>query len=66
MSLYMYNGPVMYFDRCVCDRYFGETVAASPAKAKSNLAYRFKKENGLVPSSKISLPGKIEEVRNAY
>jgi hypothetical protein len=62
----MYNGPVMYFDRCVCDRYFGETVAASPAKAKSNLAYRYKKENNLVPSSKISLPGEIKEVSNAY
>ena len=66
MSLYIYNGPVMHFGQCICDRYFGETVAASPAKAKSNLAFRFKKENGLVPSSKISLPGKIEEVRNAY
>ena len=66
MSRYIYNGPVLYFNQCICDRYFGETVAASPSKAKSNLAYRFKKENGLVPSSKISLPGKIEEVRNAY
>lgn len=66
MSRYIYNGPVLYFNQCICDRYFGETVAVSPAKAKSNLAYRFKKENGLVQTSKVSLPGKIKEVRNAY
>lgn len=64
MALYRYNGPVLHFGRCICDRYFGETFAASPAKAKNNLAFRYKKENNLVPNSQISLPGKIEEVAN--
>ena len=62
MKKYYYNGPVMYFDKCVCDRYSAETVAATPAKAKSNLAYRYKMENNMVPATRISLPGKIEEV----
>ena len=35
------------------------TVAPTEAKAKSNLAYRYKKENGLMPNTKITLPGKL-------
>lgn len=50
MQQYQYDGP---------DRWKATTVAPTEAKAKSNLAYRYKKENGLMPNTKITLPGKL-------
>lgn len=63
MEQYMYDGPVMEFNRCIANRWTGETYAVSEAKARSNLAYRFKKESGRIPQTKISLPGKIIKVK---
>ncbi len=37
----------------------GSTYAASEKKAKSNLAYQFKKNNNRMPASKITLPGEL-------
>lgn len=59
MTLYSYEGPVMKFDVCIVHSWKGETFAPSEAKARSNLAYRYKKENGLAPNVRITLPGKI-------
>lgn len=59
MTLYSYDGPVLAFDKIVIEHWQGETYAVSEAKARSNLAYRFKMENGKVPRTKIALPGKI-------
>lgn len=59
MRRYRYIGPVMEFGRCLQDRYEGETVAESPKKAKSNIAYNWKRMNNRVPGSRITLPGKI-------
>lgn len=59
---YTYDGPVMEFDRLVTDRWKGETQAPSISKAKSNLAYQFKKKFNRVSSTKITLPGRIIEV----
>lgn len=59
MREYQYDGPVMRFEDCVQHRWKASTCAASESKAKSNLAYRFKKENGLTPNAKITLPGKL-------
>ena len=59
MALYSYNGPVLEFDKIVANRWQGQTYAVSEAKARSNLAYQFKRDNGKVPRSKITLPGKI-------
>lgn len=56
---YYYDGPVFEFDREIARRWHGQTYAASEAKARSNLVYRFKMETGRVPRSKITLPGKI-------
>jgi hypothetical protein len=61
MTLYSYDGPVLEFDRIVTNHWQAQTYAASEAKARSNLAYQFKRENGRVPRSKITLPGKIVE-----
>jgi len=62
MDKYIYRGPVMEFDRCVLDKWEAETMATSPGKAKSNLAYRWKKRNNRIPGTKIILPGKLEKV----
>lgn len=62
MNKYSYNGPVMEFDRCIADRWKGETVAVSEKKAKANLIFRYKQENGKATNARISLPGKLTVV----
>lgn len=59
MNQYLYDGPVMMFDRCVAEHWHGCTYAVSEKKAKSNLIYQFKKSNNRMPNTKVSLPGKI-------
>ena len=59
MHLYTYDGPVLEFDRIVANNWHGQTYAASEAKARTNLAYQFKRNNGKAPRCKITLPGKI-------
>lgn len=59
---YAYCGPVMEFDRLVASNWKGETIAPSEAKARSNLAYQFKKKNNRIASVKVTLPGKITMV----
>lgn len=62
MAKYVYEGPVMEFDHCVADKWKGETVAPSESKARSNLAYQFKKQNNRIAGTRITLPGKIKMV----
>ena len=59
MNLYSSTGPVTMFDRCVSNCWKGETYASSEKKAKSNLIFQYKKQNGLIPASKVNLPGKL-------
>lgn len=59
MQKYAYNGPVMEFDTCIMNNWKGETMAVSESKARSNLAYQFKKKYNRIASSRISLPGEI-------
>ena len=59
MDLYSYTGPVTMFDRCVANCWKGETYASSEKKAKSNLIFQYKQQNGLIPTSKVNLPGKL-------
>lgn len=61
MNKYIYNGPVTTFGRCIANNWKAETYAVSPDKAKSNFIFQFKKQNNLVKSSKIELPGKVEK-----
>jgi hypothetical protein len=58
-ALYSYDGPVLEFDREIARRWCGQTYAPTEARARSNLAYQFKRETGRIPRSKITLPGKI-------
>lgn len=62
MPRYAYDGPVMAFDYCVSNRWKGETLAPSEAKARSNLLYQYKREHNHSQSSKLRLPGKIRVV----
>ena len=59
MALYSYDGPILEFDKIIANRWQGQTYAVSEAKARTNLAYQFKRDYGRVPRSKITLPGKI-------
>lgn len=59
MTLYSYIGPVLEFDKIIENKWVGETLAVSEAKARTNLAYQFKRETGRVPRTKVTLPGKI-------
>lgn len=56
---YTYDGPVMLFDRCVNNRWIATTKAPSESKARSNLAFQYKKRYGLAPNAKVYLPGKL-------
>ena len=56
---FLYDGPVMEFNLCVYNHWKGRTMAPTEAKAKSNLAYQYKKEHNKTPATKISLPGKL-------
>ena len=59
MARYVYEGPVLQFDRVVASRWTAETTAVSEAKARSNMIFQFKKSAGLAPTAKVTLPGKI-------
>ena len=59
MALYSYNGPVLEFDKIVANRWQAQTYAVSESKARSNLAFQFKRDTGRVPRTKITLLGKI-------
>lgn len=61
MERYVYDGPVMQFDRCIMNNWHGTTCASSQSKAKSNLIYQFKKQNNILPTAKIMLAGKVKE-----
>lgn len=56
---YEYDGPVTEFGRCICTRWCGTTLASSEKKARSNLAYQFKKKYNKAPGTKIELPGEL-------
>lgn len=59
MNLYLYDGPVTMFGKCVTNHWSATTRAISAKKAMSNLIYRYKTQNNLNPNSKVELPGKL-------
>ena len=64
MNQYMYDGPVMEFETCIASRWRGSTYAVSEKKARSNLAYQFKKKNNRISGARITLPGKVKMVND--
>ncbi len=63
MKKYRYIGPVMGNDRCMQEKWEGETTAVSEKKAKCNLTYRWKKQHGYAPTFPISLPMSLIVIR---
>ena len=59
---YVYDGPVLIFDKLVADHWKGETIAPSESKARSNLVYQAKTKLKLVTGTKVTLPGKIKMI----
>lgn len=59
MPRYIYDGPVMEFNRLLVDHWKAETFAPSESKARSNLTYQFKKNNSRIVGTRITLPGKL-------
>lgn len=59
MDLYGYSGPVVIFGQIVEPNWSGVTRAATPARAKSNLTYQWKKAHGKTAASRVELPGKV-------
>lgn len=59
MNRYIYEGPVMEFEKCIDPFWRSETYAESEKKAKSNLAYQYKRKTGRVINARITLPGKL-------
>lgn len=56
---YIYVGPVTEFGRVINNNWYGETIATSGKKARSNLTHQFKKEFGKTTRTKIEIPGKL-------
>lgn len=60
---FSYKGPIVNgFGTVVADKWMGETVAVSEKKARSNLTYQAKRDLGLEPYGRITLPGKVIEI----
>lgn len=59
---YAYSGPVLEFDHIVADHWESETYATSEKKARSNLAYQFKKAYNRESRTQIKLTGKLVKV----
>ena len=59
MKTYFYDGPVLEFNKVIANHWTASTRAVSEKKARCNLAYQFKMENGRIAQSKISSPGKL-------
>lgn len=62
---WIYEGPVVSFGRCVCQKWHGETIAPTESKARSNLTYQFKKQNHLAASARVTLPGTLKQIETA-
>lgn len=56
---YSYTGPVYIFDRMIVQDWPCQTHAVSEGRARANFEYRIKRDLGLLPNSKIKLPGKV-------
>ena len=67
---YVYDGCVLLFDNIIATNWHGETMAPTEAKARSNLIFQFKKQNGLAPSAKVGLTANkikcMEEIEGGY
>lgn len=59
MKKYMYEGPIMVFETCVASNWKAYTTATSEAQARNNMTYKAKRLLNKLPSTRVTLPGKI-------
>lgn len=64
MKSYSYSGPVIMFDRIVSNQWHGTTYAPSIRKARSNLAFQFKKAYGYESNVPVKFSNDIKEDEN--
>ena len=55
--LYEYEGAVLIFDRVAAHNFRAQTRAASAAKARSNIAYQFRKTANIADHIPVKLTG---------
>ena len=55
--LYEYQGAVLIFDRIVDYNYRAQTRARSAAKARSNIAYQYRKDANIADHIPVELSG---------
>ena len=60
--IWHYRGPVRRFEQVVCPIFEAYTTAPTLGKALSNIAYKYKEENGLTPTAKVELDKLFLEV----
>ena len=61
-KLFSYTGAVKKFNVVVANNWHGTTYAVSAKQAKANLAYQYKRVNGLIPATKVEICGTPVEV----
>ena len=61
-KVYSYEGPVRMRNEIVTEHWQAWTRAVSAKQARSNLAYRWKRDRGYSPDLRIALTGEIKEV----
>lgn len=61
-QIYEYTGAVKNFDTIIAHKWKASTSAPTEKKAISNIIYQYKRQQGLTPSAKISLEGKLRIV----
>lgn len=62
MPKYLYDGPVMVFGKFV-GNWRGETFAHSEDKAKSNLAFQFRKQNNRASNTVVEFPNELKVIQ---
>lgn len=56
---YTYNGAVMLWDELYESHWNATTFAVTERSARNNLTYRYKTLRGMLPTEKVTLPGKL-------
>jgi hypothetical protein len=62
MQKYIYEGPVLLFDKCIDNNWHAETIAESEKRARCNFAYQYKNTHNFSYNARIVMPGKITKI----
>lgn len=65
-KLYIYEGPVMQFNKVIQDIYRNGTQAISEARALANLQFSYKRKKKMSSNAKIQLDGRYLRIEEGY